>query len=1007
MRHLGLATLLALLWIAPAPCRTQEQRDPVEEAPPAASNVLQAVPERFALQGHVLDQFERPAAGLTVAIPDSGNQATTDAEGRFALPAPVQATDRLLLTGEGYAPRRMRAAAVWAGHEGETGQSLLRVVRLTETFEVGPDGGRHDGEVGFEVPPGAVTETVVLRAARVPRALTWSEGRGIQPQPLTGVHLEPAGLELQRPIRVLLPRPPDLPEELDSAVVEILDPETGRYQPADEAAVEVEQERLVLTLSHFSGYRIGNPAQGVERRLLRRTWDVNGDDELSAEDADMVLVLRGGTHEAGWASATTVASTVLRTSGRSSETTEEETTSASAGVSFGGLGVEVSGEVSEETAREVLEKLGLSRTTERSETLRVGPVGVPEYERKCLYLLRIYNYWDVSLWRRLDLSAGAQDRFHLPDDEDWHYYGHEGDPIMISERLLPAGRYAARRVGGRREFYRQVDRFIVREPTGTTNYDCSTELPIAPRDLWRGGESLDEADFLPVSGGGLVSVQYGGWGVLPTTLPKVHRRIECGHPGVESEETVRAGSEETSETEITRRQSTRTSRGVSVSAEAPLPGGLGVSGSASWESAASQARSAASGYGVSLVRQEETTVAYGILSAHDHHESDHEVYKLHLAHTSRFWQTVDRSELPQALRGLGRASFGRAAGDGYVMRTADDRWFASGPPITTVKEIGLYVVRVAERFCGPERDRTMPVETPSGSGRGETETPSGGEDVETPGERAPGEQGARTVPGGSRVVLTGTVVAGEPASGTAVTPDGVRLTGVVVDVGGEEHTTDDEGRVTFTPPSDADTVVARFPDAEGTEPTRTQVVPRPEDLDPSAPPDVAESPRYVVPGDRVVLTGGPFDGEAGGTTVTAGEDELPVLASSPTEVVTGTDPSSSLGETEVVVRTETGDSAPVTITFLRLGLEASSRHLIRGQKATARLWVEGTKDELCIRVTNETPEIISFKQGQELWVETRGGNDNSVKLRFTGVSPGDFALGAEVVGEAGEGCGGD
>lgn len=974
--------------------------------PPAAVGVYEHVPERFALEGRVLDQFNRSATGLTVAIPDSGNRTTTDSEGRFALPAPVRKSDRLLLTGEGYGPRRMRAAAVWAGHEGATGRSLLHVVRLTETFEVGPGGGRHDGAVGFEVPPGALTGTVVLRAARVPRALTWSEGRGIQPQPLAGVHLEPAGLELQRPIRVLLPLPPDLPVDLDSAVLELLDPETGRYEPTDEASVAVEQDHLVLTLSHFSGYRIGNPGEGVERRLLRRTWDVNGDDELSAEDADMVLVLRGGTHEAGWASATTVASTVLRTSGQSTETTEEETTSASAGVSFGGLGVEVSGEVSEETAQEVLEKLGLSRTTERSETLRVGPVGVPEYERKCLYLLRIYNYWDVSLWRRLDLSAGAQDRFHLPDDEDWYYYRHEGDPIMVSERSLSAGRYAARRVGGRREFYRQVDRLIVREPTGTTSYDCSTELPIEPEDLWRGGESLDEADLLSLSRGGLASIQYGGWGVLPTTLPRVHRRVECGHPGVEAEETVRAGSEETRETEVTERQRRRTSHGVSVSAEAPLPGGLGVSGSASWESATSRGRSIARGYGVSLARQEETTVAYGILSAHEHHESDHKVYKLHLVHTSRFWQSVDPSDLPKPLRGLGRSSFGRAAGDGYVMRTADDRWFASGPPITTVKEIGLYIVRVAERFCGPERDRTMPVETPSEGEREDTETPSG-RDVETPGEQTPDDQSSRTVPEGSRVVLTGTVIAGEPASGTAVTPDGVRLTGVVVDVGGEEHVTDDRGRVTFTPPSDVETITAGFPEGEGTEPSRTEVAPRPTDLDPSAPPEVTESPRYILPGDRVVLTGGPFDGEAGGTTVTAGEDELPVLAASPTEVVTESDPSSSLGETDMVVHTEAGDSPPVTITFIRLRLEASARNLVRGQKATARLVVEGTEDRLCIRVTNETPQIISIRGGETVWKETRGGSDNSAKLRFTGVSPGDFALGAEVVGEAGEGCGED
>lgn len=1003
---------LLLLLLAGSAMRSQPLPDPVEEAPPAPP-ALAAVPEVFALRGRVLDQNGQPASGVTVQVPDSGNRAVSDAMGCFALPSAVRRGDPVEISGPGYVRRRVPAATVWAGHDDETGEAQLRIIRLTELFEVGPGGGVSRGDVTFEVPPGAVDRPTVLSAALLPRSEIWAARQGLHPDPLGAVHFEPAGLTFARPVRVRLPLPPGADPPGEPSVT-VFDPESQTYEPAEGASAAVEGGELVLTLRHFSRYLIGDPGRGIERRLVDRSTDLNGDGRLSAEDADLVVVLQGGTHEVTWSTATTLASTVFASTGRSTETTGEETVSATAGVSFGGVGASVGTTVSRETAEQVLEKLGFSATSERSTRLTSGPVQAAEYERRCLYLLRIYNFWDVTLWERLELSQGARDRFAVPDDRDWHYYTHEGDSIMLSDRTLPAGRYAARWEGGRRVIYRQTDRFVVREPDGgTTSYACSTELPVAPRDLWRGGDELGEARFFP-SGAGFVSVEYGGWGVLPTTVPKSYGPIECGRPGIELEVTLRSGSELASERERSESVRERSASSASVTLEAPLPGGLGVSGGASWEQAAGRARGFSTAYGNTLLRQQETTVTYGILSAHDYHFSDHEVYPLHLLHTVRSWEPVERSEVPRELTGLpatgwrwfGDRAFARLGDDAYVMRTAGGGWFASGPPVTTTREVGLYMVRVAERFCHPLRDETVPMPreeaeppaVPTPSGR-DVETPSGHETEE----EAPGEQGALP-PEGSRAVVTGTVVDGEPATLTAVGPDGSRLTGVVVDIGGREHTTDEDGRVVFTPPSGIERLTVTLTDASGTPSTATaEVVPRPQDFEPSRPPGLDDVPPFPTPGSEITVGEGPFDG-GGGTTATLDGEEVSVLAASPIEVVVATDPATPLGEHDLVVSTDAGPSPPATLTFLALRLEATATDLVRGQRSTARLVVEGTAKKLCVRVVNETPQVISLKGGETVHVVTGGGEPNGAELRFTAVGPGAFSIQAEVLGEGGKGC---
>jgi hypothetical protein len=272
---------------------------------------------------------------------------------------------------------------------------------------------------------------------------------------------------------------------------------------------------------------------------------------------------------------------------------------------------------------------------------------------------------------------------------------------------------------------------------------------------------------------------------------------------------------------------------------------------------------------------------------------------------------------------------------------------------------------------------------------------------------------AATPPQGARLVLPPEVVADEPVTASAVTLDGRPLSGVAVSVSGEEYVTDGDGRVTFVPPPGLFRLTVTLPDAAG-EPPRAQapVIRRPADLPRGAPPALESSPPYAVPGAELLLEGGPFDGVPGGgpddgseaLRVTLDGTPLPILAASPTGLVAATDYSSALGEHELVVETDGGSTEPAALTFVRLLLQASAESLEPGQKDVAILTVEGTRERVCLRITNLAKEVAALKDGDTFFAQSSGGKKNTAEIKYTSVRPGHFALGTEVVGEGGKEC---
>lgn len=248
---------------------------------------------------------------------------------------------------------------------------------------------------------------------------------------------------------------------------------------------------------------------------------------------------------------------------------------------------------------------------------------------------------------------------------------------------------------------------------------------------------------------------------------------------------------------------------------------------------------------------------------------------------------------------------------------------------------------------------------------------------------------------GSRILLTGVVVEGQPATLSVVDANGATLEGVVVDINDERYVSDEHGRVVFIAASVAGTVVAALPALRHMTPAAAQVVPASNNL--AVPPTLESAPQHVLAGDQATMTGAGFEGNAASNTVTLNGQSVPVLASSPFEIIVNVPQGMALGRYDVLVETQQGASRPEFINIVRLGVQGDSAVLQRGKRGKLEVTVSGTDQPVPLRIVNATPEIITLAQGDVSEVTSSGGGDNRVELQVRGVSPGAFRISAEIV----------
>ncbi|MEN3976382.1 hypothetical protein [Emcibacter sp. SYSU 3D8] len=755
----GLIVLCATLLTTAGPAPSAELPGlRIVESRSADFSPYDEVPARFPLRGIVVDQRGAPMEGARISV-DGEPGAAAASDGGFVLSGMVPATAIIRVSHPDAVAFRKAARDLFTG---EGGRSEIVLTRYTASFPVTPAGGvyRSDG-MTLDVPPGAVREAVTVHAAVLPPDLSYDESEDPQPTRVTGVALAPEGLIFQKAVKLRVPvTGADGPA---AAMPLLFNERSGRYGPAAGASVSREGADVVFSVMHFSRYAAGDPSEGMERRLVKRTVDLNGDGGMSTQDAEFVVILSGGDHGAQWVKSTGSASAVMRTKGSSSSSSSTDTKGASGGVSFGGVGVEVSGEVSSTEAQEVASSVGNGSSSETSQTVEFK-MATPEYDTDCAYVLRWYEYWRIRKWTRHTPgekeAPGLQSAYDDRSDSssDWGYFDIVGSrSIAVGRTIYGGDKIAVRKTAAGYEYYRLKAEYLVRVPKGLHVYDCKAGKPNekAAKDgpdaarFFGGGAGMKEAAF-----DGSTTTRYLGWGVLPDSLPERYTNMECRRETA-GEITIKTETEQAAEDTVSKASGKASSIKAEAKAEIPVVGvqvGGGVSASRSIE----ESRSSSASYARKFTNQVSTTVRWEINDPHKPrlvHWSDHELHKLYLLLETRSWSLASDSQIPPAVRDAAGSGGGRSyvatAGGGMVMRDSDGSFLIAGPPVVVRKEIGFMLVRIAQRPC--PGTPTTPDESGSGDDStgdddsggqrgGRATTPSGAGSATTPGPTGSSQQ---------------------------------------------------------------------------------------------------------------------------------------------------------------------------------------------------------------------------------------------------------------------------
>lgn len=739
-----------------------------------------ATPDLFAVDGRLVDSHGAGIEGATV-LAGSSNTTQTGADGFFALPGLVTPDTQIAFSHADYAQRHVPAGSLYSD-----GLPIeVRTVGYTD-FRIEPDGGTYrNGGITVEVPPGAVDTPLDIRVAPLPLDMAYAHDGGLELARVAALDLLPEGTRFRQPVSISV----DAVAPADGVETGISQrTRTGSYSPEADASAQVAGGRAVFTLTHFSRHVLHRADEGYTAVRLGTGQDRDGDGRITHADVEFTIALSGGDHTATINQTSTEGTVFFTTTTTSTTSASSSSTTVSAGLGFGPVSVDGSATVGSSQSRTLAEKTGLEvnreTTRRRGVQQRAG-----EYDDICRYYMRIYEYWRVRTWRlhqptQRELGAirrsfdGRSDRSaewtYMGVPESWHVF-HLGHSIRSS-------RMAVREVDGALEVYVMTGEYVARKPIGMDAVNCGigdvhgrtegfvreqqdtirrggtnpdsaqgrTELAEGMRDeygFFGGNRPIASASFED-TGSGLLSKRVAGWGIMPSDeLNSQDLRFETNVECVGG----RSGSTQISDTVTSVQERSRTQLygeesgfSASASAEIPLPLSGTLSAGVSGSSSSSTARETARQYGERFFNRHITNVAWSINDPHAPqrvHWSDHMIARLYLVLVTRSWDAVNPDDLPANVRNRpdsqlsftnGRA-FLPADSNRVLMKTADGRWYLSGPPVTQKKPFGLALIRYAERPCpgGPDDSSRTPGPDEDSDDRDETGSGESDEDADT------------------------------------------------------------------------------------------------------------------------------------------------------------------------------------------------------------------------------------------------------------------------------------
>jgi hypothetical protein len=237
------------------------------------------------------------------------------------------------------------------------------------------------------------------------------------------------------------------------------------------------------------------------------------------------------------------------------------------------------------------------------------------------------------------------------------------------------------------------------------------------------------------------------------------------------------------------------------------------------------------------------------------------------------------------------------------------------------------------------------------------------------------------------IVLPPRIVAGRPATLAALGVDGRLASGVKLEIGDQQVTTDPTGRALFSAPASVGYVLAKA--SGGSYAALVDAPPG----DPS--PSISVAP-VISLHDQFSICGTSLSPDADGNLVKINGQLSLVLAASPECIVVLPGPKVQAGPATISVATDTAQFNAKT-SVVALAFEAPDPAILPGKRGDLVVRAQGTEEKLRLVVENETPGVLRFLRGETQEVVTCGGEDNTAAIKVQGVASGNFSFHARII----------
>lgn len=250
-------------------------------------------------------------------------------------------------------------------------------------------------------------------------------------------------------------------------------------------------------------------------------------------------------------------------------------------------------------------------------------------------------------------------------------------------------------------------------------------------------------------------------------------------------------------------------------------------------------------------------------------------------------------------------------------------------------------------------------------------------------------------PSGARILLLPRkIVSGEHATLAVLDVAGRLTPGVHIKFSdGESVTTDVTGRALFVAPLNPGIIFAGI---EGRSGWVSSSIVSETDV-PSSILGVAAAPHIASVSDRFELNGHGFCGDADANHLAIGGSPALVLASSPASLSVLPPADLEPGPAKVQVSCGQKSSAPFTMVFVSLELNASAAPLAPAEHRTLSVRVHGTTSKVNLEARNLAPDVADLAGGNPARAVTSGGTDNQAKFEVAGKRHGNFVISIRLI----------